>query len=374
MQAAARRRSRRRVVVLPALAVLLAGGAAVGLNKGSGPSSVVPARSLASSGTVYFTTFSPPTVSEVRYRYRSGSLSLGRPRLVARTPGADGLAFAPDGRLLLGGQGTGDVISVSLPGGQLQSIPSGVPGAFHVSVDPSGRAAWTSGEPGRLAKVPLDPLAPGRPVTLHGSDTAVTALAFAPDGKVLYTSSPPDGVGDIGLVDLATGTTTRLETGVVGAHGAAYDPFTNCFLVVGGDTILQLDAADPSTVVSELAEPGTQLDQVSVTGRGQAFVASNNGELLFVDYSRTGRVGDVSSKVTTRYVTADLDDVAPLVGPGAKPVPTDAPAWRTAGEASLGAEALLVAGLVAWLLRRARKGRSRATLPSWDRRRRGRRL
>lgn len=344
------------------LVVLGVAGVASGQPRAAHPAPVT------TSGQLFFTTFDPATVQRVDYTDGTGGLRLSAPGVVARLGGADGAVFSPDGSLLVGGTDSGTVQAVDVTTGAVRRVATGAPAAFMLATDRTGRTLYTAGLPGQLAEIPLAPLGPGRAVTLTGPDTRVTGVAFAPNGRVLYTSSGPDGRGDIGLLDLAHGRTERLLAGVPAAHGVIYDPYSDSFLTDGGDEVLQLPASDPGHIVSELTVPGTRLDQGAVDGHGRAFLASNDGRLVFVDYSRTRRVGDLSNQSVVRPLVANLDDVAPLVGPGARPLPATAPWWGEAGVLVLvGAGLLGVAGgarrLLAW-----RRRRSRA-LPKWDVRR-----
>ncbi len=351
------------------MALVAFGGVALGL--GSGPERVTRTAASQHDATLYFTTYHPPGVDEVSYRYAGGRLTLGTPRVVAHPPGADGILFGPDGNLLVGGQGTGKVFSISPSSGAVRGLPTGVPVSYHLALDPTDAHLYTAAAPGPLSEVPLKPPGPGHPVPLRGSDTRVTALAFAPGGVILYTASSPAGVGNIGLLNLANDTTHRLLTDVPGAHGAIYDPFSHSFMVVGSDVALQLPVSDPGHIASELTVPHMQFDQLAVTGTGQAFLASNTGSMVLVDYSGTGRIGAVADRVIITPLAANLDDVAPLVGLGARPVVTAAHTWRVAGASSFAAAALVVlaaAGRQVGRYRRSRPAISR--LPRWDRRRR----
>ena len=320
------------------------------------------------SGDLYFTTYQPATVQRASYSYLHGDLRITAPQVVARLGGADGAVFSPDGQLLVGGTDSGVVEAVDVSTGAVQRISIGAPAAFMLATDSAGRTLYTSGLPGQLAEVPLAPLGPGRAVPITGDDLQITGVAFAPNGTVLYTDSGPDGLGDIGILDLAHGRTHRLFTKVAAAHGIMYDPFTNSFLTDGGDEVLQLPAGNPGKVVSELTVPGTRLDQGTVDGHGRVFLASNDGRMVFVDYAATRRVGELSNREVIRPLVANLDDVAPLVGPGAPPLPATAPWWGQAG-----AFALVGAGLLG-LLAAARpvlgwRARRRQALPKWDVRR-----
>lgn len=321
-----------------------------------------------SSGDLFFTTYQPATVQRAGYTYVRGALHLSVPRVVARLPGADGAVFSPDGHLLVGGTDSGTVQVVDVASGAVSPVPVGAPASFMLATDASGRTLYTSGLPGQLATVPLNPLGPGRRVPITGDDVSLTGVAFAPGGTALYTSSGPDGRGNIGLLDLAHGRTTRLLTRVAAAHGIIYDPFTDSFLTDGGDEVLQLPARDPGHIASELTVPGTRLDQGTVDGHGRVFLASNDGRMVFVDYSSTRRVGDLSNRTVVQPLVANLDDVAPLVGPGAPPAPATTPWWGTAGLGAL-AGALILVLWPAFSAVRAVRARRRQSLPKWDVRR-----
>lgn len=365
---------RRTAVLVGALIVILGAGGA-GAMATAGPTTVVPSTAPIAAGTLYFTRFRPPSVNRVEFSYRDSHLHLSTPTEVARVPGADGIATGPDGHLLVGGVHTGKIFSVDPSSGAAAAVPAGIAAAMHLSISPNGRTLYTAGEPGTLAALPLNPLGRGHEIPIHGATDAVTALAFGPNGQVLYTDSPPAGRGSIGLIDLATGETTRLFTDLTGAHGIVYDPWSRTYLVVGGDIALQISPDNLHHIESELALPGNRFDQAAVTGRGQVLIASNLGALVFVDYSKTGRIGDTADVVISRNLAHNLDDVAPLIGPGAPPVPTNAAVRVKVGLAAvLVALALLVGMLVvAWRSRRRTKPKRRTQrrpLPRWDRRRR----
>jgi hypothetical protein len=54
------------------------------------------------------------------------------------------------------------------------------------------------------------------------------------------------------------------------------------------------------------------------------FVASNGGNLLFVDYDATGLIGAAGNFSASLFLAGSLDDIAPLSGVGSSPVPEPA--------------------------------------------------
>jgi len=362
------------VSVVFALAIGLLGIGGTALLIGAGPDSVIPSASAVAAGQLYFTTFRPPAVEQVTFSYHAGHLQLQDPHVITRLPRADGVLFGSNGRLFVGGVRTGMVYSVNPHTRAFETFPSGVSGAMHLALSPDAGTLYTSGEPGALAALSLNPTQPGHQIVLHGSTTAVTALAFGPGHQVLYTMSPFNGQGDIGLINLATGETRSLFHHIVGAHGILYDPWSRSYLVVGGDVVLQLAAANPTRIESEVILRANSFDQAAVTGRGQILIASNSGSLVLIDYSRSGHVGDVENTVVEAHLARNLDDVAPLIGPGARPVETSARLRRLVGAGALAISVLLIVVLLFLLERRGRRERvsrlKHRPLPRWDRRRR----
>ena len=271
------------------------------------------------SGDLFYTRYAgTPNVEEVHYKYDHGKLTLGKPKMIATLVGVDGIAFAPDGDLLVGGQGN-LVHKVHVSNGKSTDASSGGPNAYHVVVDPGGKKAWVSGIPGSLAEVPLNPFGKGTRRDLKGNDTAVTTLAWDGSGNAFYTSSGADGTGSFGRIDMRTLTTRRALTAQPGLHGMAFDRYTGLLVTFGGNLVLQID---PKTakVVSRVQVPGSvTLDQGTVNGQGYVYVASNNGQLVFIDYSRSKRVGDKANALVVVDLEPNLDDVAPLTGPGSEP-------------------------------------------------------
>jgi hypothetical protein len=283
---------------------------------------VDPAVGATASGELFYTTYSPAAVKKVSFTYDTSGFRIGDPELVASLPGADGLAFAPDGDLLVGGGSTGLIFKVNPASGALRSAPAGVPGAYHVTSDPDGKRAWSAGLPGPLAEVPLNPFGAGGARAVSGDDASVTSVAFTPGGATFYTASDAGGGGGFGTIDLATFTTKRLVPQLRAAHGLTFDAYTGNLLLFGSFAIDQIDPAAPTTVRSERLLTDMRFDQGTTDGHGHLFVADNGGELVFIDYTATGRIGDARNRTVNVFLDHYLDDLAPLSGPGAPPAKT----------------------------------------------------
>jgi hypothetical protein len=271
-----------------------------------------------SSGDLYFTIYSGrPNVEKVHFSYSNGTFSLDKPKAVASLNGVDGAVFAPDGDLLVGGQG--DLVhKLNLSTGKSKDVMANA-SAYHLSMDPSGNKAWAAGIPGPLAEIPLNPFSDGIPHHLSGDDTAVTSIAFDGSGDAYYTSSGAGGHGSVGLIDLKSFTTTRKLEDLPAAHGMVFDRFTGDLLLFGSTHVAQVDPHSMKVVSDLEVKAGVTLDQGTVDGNGYVFVASNQGQIVFIDYSSSKKIGASSNKVAVKFVAPNLDDVAPLSGAGAAP-------------------------------------------------------
>ena len=347
---------RRRRLAIVAAAVGAVGLVAVG-------AVALATRGSGESGDLYFTTYQHTALYKVAFTFRSGRPQFGAQQLVTTLPGADGVVFEPDGHAVVGGQNLGTVAEVDPATGEHRSVASGCPGAFLLAVDPATSDVFTAGLPGPLCVMPVDPLRPGVPVPVHGDDAAITSVAFDGGGHAFYTTGGSFGPGNFGSIDAATGATTRFLTDIAAGHGMTYDAFTGTLYLFGGQSIMQIDPRHPQQVLSSMSVPGVQFDQGTTDGQGHLFAASNFGQLVVVDDRLSGRLGNPRNQVTMVHLHANLDDIAPLVGPGAA---------TGTGRTWLGPSAALLGALVlvALALGFVPPPGSRPRLPSWDIRRR----
>lgn len=270
------------------------------------------------SGNLYYTTYvGGQNVWRVSFNYdqTTQALTLGPQINIASTPGADGIIFAPNGHLLVGGQGAGQVYEVDPSNGSFFGAAPGSTGqnqsSYHLALDPSGTKFYTSDFMGPLDTVPL-PLAQGSTTFVTGGDTGITQVAFAPNGNVFYVNGNPNGFGNLGLINLTTGVTNRLYTSVTPAHGLIYDPFTGLMTFFGDGETGTMDQFGNNLMTGG---PFTcDFDQGAVDGFGHALVAGCNS-LTFLDYSISHDITHPDKVVVTGGFNF-IDDVAPLVGPG----------------------------------------------------------
>ena len=271
------------------------------------------------NGTLYYTNFTGgANVNKVTYSYdqTTQTLSMGSAVNIAITPGADGIIFDPAGKLLIGGQGTGQVYEVNPSTGTFTGVTPGTTGqdqsSFHLALDPTGTKFYTSDFGGPLDTVPLPFGTQGSTTAISGGDGGVTQIAFAPNGNVFYVDGAPNGFGNLGLINLGTGVTTRLFSGIQPAHGLIFDPFTGLMTMFGAGEVGTMDQNGGSLLIS--GSLNGDFDQGAVDGFGHALVAGN-GDITFIDYSISHDITH-PDKVIIETGFGGIDDVAPLVGAG----------------------------------------------------------
>ena len=291
-----------------------------------GAACICVARADSTSGDLFFTQYTAHNVNKVSYSFDGASLSIGPISLIQHLPGADGVVFAKDGDLLVGGQGL-NLYKVKPDGSGYSTSTTPGSSIFHVSLDPSGSVAWAGGIPGPLVEVPVSPLF-GAAGTVHtvslasGGTIGVDTIAFdANHGNAAYfTSSSSGGHGTFGTIDLTTFIATAIVTSKESAHGLAFDSFTGDFILFGDNQISSYDPVS-GTFIDRSFSNATTFDQGAVDGKGHIFAADNGGELWFVDYSASGDLNDASTVIDHLFLADNLDDIAPLSGVGSHPTP-----------------------------------------------------
>jgi len=310
------------------MAALMLGSAIFGLQ--------VPIASAAAiSGSIFFTTFSGgENVWRDTFNFNGTTFTLGSPTGVAATNGADGLLFAPDGNLLVAGQGN-NLTEVTTGGTIARTVAPGS-SSFHLALASSSPTALVYNTcNGGCGSIPISAVTlsggglSGNGVAYtvtcpSGCSTDVRSVILDPiTGTWYYGTAPDGGSGNFGIVTFDNATHTAilsapLLTGVF-AHGLSFDSFTNDIIMNSAATIEQFSPTT-GTIVSSLTVAGNTFDQAAEDGNGHLFVASNNGNLEFVDYAATGLIG-ASSFTANPFLIGSLDDIAPLSGIGSSSAP-----------------------------------------------------
>lgn len=271
------------------------------------------------NGTLFYTDFccGVDNVNKVQYSYdqTTQKFSMGSQVVIGSTPGADGIIFAPNGDLLVGGQGTNHIYEVNPGTGTITFNTALQDQSYHLALDPSGTKVYTSNFGGPLLTAGLtsghlDGTSTLTPIS--GGDSGVTQIAFA-GGKAFYDTSFPNCCGDFGLINLATGATTKLGNGTA-VHGMIYDSFTGLITFFGDGWVGTLN---PTTLAfSEAQISNCDFDQGAVDGFGHALIAGC-GSVTFVDYSGSHNI-EKPNFITSVGGFGNIDDVAPLSGVGSR--------------------------------------------------------
>jgi hypothetical protein len=293
-------------------------------------------------GTLFYTNFNGgANVNKVSFSYNdtTHAVSFADATNIAAVFGADGIMFAPNGNLIVTSNATSAVYRIDASNGHvLQTVAtSNNQIDFHMALDPSGTKFYSSDRytqtAGHLDTFAINPNgsfknAVGTAIT--GGDPNVTQIAFAPNGRILYTDGLPNAFGSIGLFNLATDTTTQLIPANVvrAAHGLIFDPYTGLWTMFGGGSVATMDPNAPGfRSLKQFATGVGDFDQGAVDGFGHALIAGSNG-ITFIDYSKSHDITHPDFlKFTGGFV--GIDDVAPLVGPGAAPPGVPEPASLT---------------------------------------------
>lgn len=287
------------------------------------------------SGELFYTRFSGASrVEKVDFDFTAGVFTLGTPISVSGNHGADGIAFNPNNpsQIIVADQGT-DVLRIDRNhlgannGGVLQTANVGV-SSFHLEIADSS-TLYVSAIPGTPARVALNgdgTIGASQALSDAGNsdDLAVTQIITTPLDGFFYTSGGPGGNGNFGTITFP-GATTFLTTSLYGhpaTHGGEYDPYTQNIMIFGDSFIAQIDPTDGSLVSSRdfsgvCVDDNTSInptfDQGTVDGNGHAFVASNGGNLFFIDYSASFDIADAGNFVACPFLAANLDDIAPIL-------------------------------------------------------------
>lgn len=287
-------------------------------------------------GTLYYTTYAGGTnVWKVDYTFNGSSLTFTNNTGIASTNGADGILFAPDGNLIVAGQGSDALHEVTTGGTAVNTVGAGT-GAYHMALSSNSSNAqlytlWNGGGSTAIGVTTLSGgglSANGTSVSVAcsagspGCSTDVRGLIFDPNNSTWYYDTSADGnsLGTFGTVSFS-GTTATLSVlySNVYAHGLSFDPFTGDIFMNTGQHVEQYDPTANALVGSVTFSQPVTLDQGATDGKGHFFAASNNGDLVMIDYDSTGNISTGSSYVT--FLNNNLDDIAPLSGTGSNPVP-----------------------------------------------------
>ena len=220
---------------------------------------------------------------------------------ITTLPTAADVLLAPDGDLIVGGQGVycgGCIHKVNIATGTYETRIAGNNNNA-LAIDPTGTivyAGWIGTDP---SEVPIAPFGDGVVRTVMGDDPTITSLAFTPSHGVFYTTGG-GGAGDFGQLTLGATYTTDRTLINVPATSVHYDPFSQSLIVSGGGMCIQVDPANPSVIVSSRNDAPTE-NYIELQPDGHGHLIGNrnvaDGALVIIDYSASGLIGDPSTVI-----------------------------------------------------------------------------
>jgi len=262
---------------------------------------------------------------------------------IATTAGADGLLFLPDGNLAVAGQNANSpaqVHEITTGGAGVTSVSTTAAsnGSYHLALSSNLPTAtlYTMCNGNCGANLTQFTLAAGglsgvgTDITVSGGTSQdVRGIIFDPVNGKWYYGTAGDGstAGTFGTISFSgtTATLTQILSNVP-AHGLTFDPFTNDIIFSSSNVVDQFDPTTNTIVSSFTGLAGDAYDQSAADGNGHLFVASNNGNLVGLDYdSATGHlIGGIGATSAEKFLATNLDDIAPRSGAGGSPVPEPA--------------------------------------------------
>lgn len=195
------------------------------------------------------------------------------------------------------------------PRRQIQRVTSDGSGVFSVPEESGGAVLRIEME--SWEDVPHRPAAPELPAiggVLTGDDISLSHVAVEADGSAYYFGEDGEVGGTFGEIDLDSNATTRLLDGLPAAEDVVDDPLNGEFILIGKEEIAQIKPAPEAHIVSRHnVAPGEALESGAVDGDGHLFVRRGDGEILFVDYSASGRIGAADNFTAAARVGPPLD-------------------------------------------------------------------
>ena len=252
---------------------------------------------------------------------------LGTPRLFPGLKVTYGLAYTWDDDLLITNKTNDELYKVKPGEAIFDTQKNSWRAPEHIFVEPGLKSAWITSRGGNLYRIPLDPYGKAVETPPTGSEKGINTIAYRDADAAWYTQSKEGDSSQIGEFDPKTRATKRRLTIRPLVNDSHYDPFTRNVILCGDKDLLQYDPV-LNAIVSERVFPDEkELYSCVVDGEGHVILSSGNGNIFFVDYSRTGKIGDTTDFFGATKIVAEnkpgplgvLYNLTPLIGPGSPP-------------------------------------------------------
>ncbi|MDB5104457.1 MAG: hypothetical protein JWP91_2146 [Fibrobacteres bacterium] len=276
------------------------------------------------NGYFYFTfsrDFSGDNIGKVDWNWDGRShFFLGEPQTFPRVPTINSLVYTWDDHLLIAGKYENEVYKIKPGGKTFDTTKNTWKLPEHIFVEPGLKSAWVADNRGYLYHTPLDPYGKATEVRPTGSEKGVNTIAYKDAEQAWYSQSTLFDSSHIGELDPNTMATNRKLTIGTFVNDSHYDPFTGNVVFCGDKTLSQYDPATNAIVSKRVFGHVSQLYSCVVDGEGHMILSSWKGDIYFIDYSETGKVGDPANYTDSTFLVDGMFYITPLIGPGSPPI------------------------------------------------------
>jgi hypothetical protein len=276
------------------------------------------------NGYFYFTfsrDFAGDNIGKVEWNWDGRQhFSLGQPKTFPRVPTINSVVYTWDDHLLIAGKYENEVYKIKPGEKPLDTAENAWKLPEHIFVEPGLKSAWITDNRGYLYHTPLDPYGKATEVRPTGSEKGINTISYKNAAEAWYTQSTLFDSSHIGNLDPATMATERKLTIGTFVNDSHYDPFTGNVVMCGDKTLLQYDPESSAIVSKRVFGHVSQLYSCVIDGEGHMILSSWKGDIYFIDYSATGKIGDPANYTDSTHLVDGMYYITPLIGPGSPPI------------------------------------------------------
>ncbi len=276
------------------------------------------------NGYFYFTfsrDFNGDNIGKVEWNWDGKQIfSLGAPKNYPRVPAIFSLVYTWDNALLIAGKYKNEVYKIKPGDKPMDTAKVGWNLPEHIFVEPGLKSAWITDNRGYLYHTPLDPYGKPEEIRPTGSEKGINTISYKDANQAWYTQSTLFDSTHIGELDTKTMATKRTLTLGTFVNDSHWDPFTNQVVLCGDKTLSQYDPETKTITSKRTFAHVSELYSCVVDGEGHMILSSWKGDIYFIDYSNTGKVGDPTNFTDSTLLVDGMFYITPLIGPGSPPI------------------------------------------------------
>jgi DNA-binding beta-propeller fold protein YncE len=227
----------------------------------------------------------------------------------------DSLIFTTDGNILYSALDVGQVRLFNTTTHVDRLVASGLGVPLDLALDPGGKSVLVSNIDGSISRINLTTLAVG---TRNFPGNNPEGITYDNQGRLFANLGTRAAGGSIlAQLNPSDASILKEKTGLSGLDGLTFDSFTGK-LYATDELNDRIDVIDPNTLaVTVLSNSHIPVpDGIESDGRGNLYIAAFNANVYTYDLT--------TGTLTKGPSVPGLDDLAPLAGLGAPPVPEPA--------------------------------------------------